>query len=77
VRVPVPRADIAAWIDVVFEAHPHEVARLRAGEHRLVDFFVGRVLAISGGRADPIDARRMIAERSASAWGANGGVSAT
>lgn len=68
---------MAAWIDVVFEAHPHEVARLHAGEHRLVDFFVGRVLAISGRRADPLEARRMIAERSASAWGANGDASAT
>jgi Asp-tRNA(Asn)/Glu-tRNA(Gln) amidotransferase B subunit len=64
---------VSAWIDVVFEAHPHEVVRLRSGDRRLIDFFVGRVLAISGGRADPVDTRRMIAERSSAAWGESGG----
>ncbi len=63
------RAALTAWVDAIIEAHPHEVARLRAGERRLMDFFVGRVLAISGGRADPIEARRVIADRSARGWG--------
>jgi Asp-tRNA(Asn)/Glu-tRNA(Gln) amidotransferase B subunit len=75
VSVPPPADPVAlsAWIDAVFEAHPHEVARLRAGEQRLMDFFVGRVLVISGGRADPVDTRRMIAERSSAGWEEPGG----
>ncbi len=63
------REALTAWVDVIFAAHPAEVARLRSGERRLTDFFVGRVLAISGGRADPLGVRRIIAERSAREWG--------
>jgi len=66
-------AALAAWIDAVFEAHPHEVARLRSGDQRPLDFVVGRVLMISGGRADPVATRRMIAERLSPTWGEPGG----
>ncbi|MDH3571579.1 MAG: hypothetical protein OER89_15515 [Gemmatimonadota bacterium] len=70
---PMDPTALSAWIDAVFEAHPHEVARLRAGEQRPMDFVVGRVLMISGGRADPVATRRMIAGRLSPTWGEPGG----
>lgn len=42
-----------AWITEVFEAHPDEVARYRAGETQLLGFLVGRVMGRSRGSADP------------------------
>jgi len=41
------------WIRSVLEEHPGEAQRCRDGETRLLGFFVGRVMARSGGRADP------------------------
>ena len=35
------------------DAHPDELERLRAGNDGLVDFFVGKVMAATQGRADP------------------------
>jgi aspartyl-tRNA(Asn)/glutamyl-tRNA(Gln) amidotransferase subunit B len=41
------------WIDEVVAANPKEVARFRAGEARLMAFFVGQVMKRSQGQADP------------------------
>jgi aspartyl-tRNA(Asn)/glutamyl-tRNA(Gln) amidotransferase subunit B len=46
-------AAIAAAVADVLAAHPAEVARLRAGEERLIGFLVGKVMQATGGRADP------------------------
>jgi aspartyl-tRNA(Asn)/glutamyl-tRNA(Gln) amidotransferase subunit B len=44
---------LEAWVGEVIEAHPGEVARYRTGEVRLLGFLMGRVMARSGGQADP------------------------
>ena len=44
---------LSAWIDEVLAAHPAELERFRAGESKLIGFFVGQVMKRSGGRADP------------------------
>ncbi len=52
-------ADLDQWIRQVIERHPDEVARYRAGEDRLLGFFVGQAMRMSGGKADP----RRVSER--------------
>jgi aspartyl-tRNA(Asn)/glutamyl-tRNA(Gln) amidotransferase subunit B len=44
---------LEAWVRQVLDAHPQEVARLRAGEKKLMGFFVGQVMRLSGGKANP------------------------
>jgi len=44
---------LAAAVAEVLAAHPDELARLRAGEQRLVGFLVGKVMQATGGKADP------------------------
>jgi len=44
---------LAAAVAEVLAAHPEELARLQAGDQRLVGFLVGRVMQATGGRADP------------------------
>ncbi len=44
---------LAEWVDEVLAAHPAELERFRAGESKLIGFFVGQVMKRSGGRADP------------------------
>jgi aspartyl-tRNA(Asn)/glutamyl-tRNA(Gln) amidotransferase subunit B len=49
-------SDVAAleqWVEEVLTAHPGEVGRYRAGETRLMGFFVGQVMKKSQGKADP------------------------
>jgi aspartyl-tRNA(Asn)/glutamyl-tRNA(Gln) amidotransferase subunit B len=56
---------LAAMVDAVLADHSEELARLRAGEDRLVGFLVGRVMASSGGKADPARVADLIRRRSA------------
>ncbi|MGH7517243.1 MAG: Asp-tRNA(Asn)/Glu-tRNA(Gln) amidotransferase subunit GatB [Gemmatimonadales bacterium] len=44
---------LAGWVDDVLRAHPGEVERYRAGEKKLMGFFVGQVMKKSQGKADP------------------------
>jgi aspartyl-tRNA(Asn)/glutamyl-tRNA(Gln) amidotransferase subunit B len=44
---------LAAWVRDVLAAHPDEVRRYRAGEGKLLAFFMGQVMKASQGRADP------------------------
>jgi len=44
--------DLAAAVDAAIAAHPAEAARLRDGEQKLNGFFVGKVMAATGGKAD-------------------------
>lgn len=46
-------AQLDAWIEEVLADHPDEVERFRGGEARLLGFLMGRVMARSGGSADP------------------------
>ena len=54
---------IARWVDEVVAENPEEAERLRSGEGRLRGFFMGQIMKKSGGRADPGEAARILAER--------------
>ncbi len=45
--------ELTAWVDAVIAENAEEVERYRAGEARLIGFFVGQTMKKSGGRADP------------------------
>ena len=50
-------------VDVLAE-HAEALASYRAGEnHRLASFFVGRAMAASGARADPVVLQRVVRAR--------------
>ena len=44
---------IDAIVDEVIAANPSEAARYRAGEEKLLGFFVGQVMKLSRGKANP------------------------
>jgi aspartyl-tRNA(Asn)/glutamyl-tRNA(Gln) amidotransferase subunit B len=46
-------AQLEAWVAGAVGEHPEELARYRAGEARLLGFFVGQVMKRSAGKADP------------------------
>jgi aspartyl-tRNA(Asn)/glutamyl-tRNA(Gln) amidotransferase subunit B len=56
-------AAIAGWADAVIAEYPAEAARVRAGETRLLDFLMGRLMTRSGGRADPRLAAEVLRRR--------------
>jgi aspartyl-tRNA(Asn)/glutamyl-tRNA(Gln) amidotransferase subunit B len=47
------QAALTSWVEEVLAAYPNEVARFRAGENKLMAFFVGQVMKRSKGKADP------------------------
>jgi aspartyl-tRNA(Asn)/glutamyl-tRNA(Gln) amidotransferase subunit B len=51
---------LEAWVDEVIRDHPAEADRVRQGDTRLVAFLMGRVMRLSGGRADPRRAAAML-----------------
>lgn len=44
---------IEAWVDEVIENNPKQVEQLREGQTKLMGFFVGQVMKLSQGKADP------------------------
>jgi aspartyl-tRNA(Asn)/glutamyl-tRNA(Gln) amidotransferase subunit B len=54
---------LGGWVNEVFAAHPGEVARYRAGETKLMSFFVGQVMKRSKGKADPKGVQPVLAEK--------------
>jgi len=44
---------LVVWVEEVLAAHPKEVERYRAGETKLIGFFVGQVMKQIQGKADP------------------------
>jgi aspartyl-tRNA(Asn)/glutamyl-tRNA(Gln) amidotransferase subunit B len=55
-------ARLREWVAEVVAEHSAAVAQLRAGEGKVIGFLVGQVMRRSQGRADPAQARRLIAE---------------
>jgi aspartyl-tRNA(Asn)/glutamyl-tRNA(Gln) amidotransferase subunit B len=51
---------LAGWVDEVIAAHPDEVRRYRAGEGKLMGFFVGQVMKRSRGTAYPMGVQRLL-----------------
>ena len=56
-------ARIVRWVEDVVAEFPGEVARLRAGEEKLLAFLMGQVMKRSQGRADPRRATDILRER--------------
>jgi aspartyl-tRNA(Asn)/glutamyl-tRNA(Gln) amidotransferase subunit B len=56
------REALEAWIRELLDEHPRKADRIRGGETRLLDFFVGRVMQRSGGRAAPRRVRELLIE---------------
>jgi aspartyl-tRNA(Asn)/glutamyl-tRNA(Gln) amidotransferase subunit B len=54
---------LGGWVDEVIAAHPAEAARYRAGETKLMSFFVGQVMKRSKGKADPKGVQPVLAEK--------------
>lgn len=48
------------FILTVFEQHPDEVARFKGGENQLTGFFMGQLMKVSGGKADPKAANQLL-----------------
>jgi len=48
------------YIAKVMELNPTEVARYRAGEKQLIGFFMGQLMKVSGGKADPKVSNQML-----------------
>jgi aspartyl-tRNA(Asn)/glutamyl-tRNA(Gln) amidotransferase subunit B len=54
---------LAGWVDQALAANPAEVARYRGGEQKLMGFFVGQVMKLSGGKADPKGVGALLQEK--------------
>ena len=54
---------LATWVDEVLATSPAEVARYRAGETKLMAFFVGQVMKRSKGKADPKAVQPVLQEK--------------
>ena len=44
---------IAAFVDQAVAAHPAQVEQFRAGNEKVLQFFVGQVMKLSRGKANP------------------------
>jgi len=51
---------IAGLVAKVLAEHPGEVARVAAGEEKLIGFLVGQVMRAGGGKADPKVVDRLV-----------------
>ncbi|MGH7569678.1 MAG: Asp-tRNA(Asn)/Glu-tRNA(Gln) amidotransferase subunit GatB [Gemmatimonadales bacterium] len=54
---------VAGWVTDVLAAHPAEVGRYKSGETKLMAFFLGQVMKLSRGKADPKLAQRVLEEQ--------------
>jgi len=55
-------ATVQGWIEQIVQVHPRELQRLRNGEARLLEFFVGELMKRAKGRLDPHRARAAMAK---------------
>ncbi len=53
-------SSIQTFIEEVIKQHPAEVERYRNGEKQLVGFFMGQLMRVSGGKADPKAANSLL-----------------
>jgi aspartyl-tRNA(Asn)/glutamyl-tRNA(Gln) amidotransferase subunit B len=53
-------SSILAYIDQVITENPNEVARYRNGEKQLSGFFMGQLMKVSKGKADPKSANALL-----------------
>jgi len=58
-------AEIAALVAAVLQEHPAEVARVAAGEEKLLGFLVGQVMRAGKGKTDPKVVDRLVRSQTA------------
>lgn len=51
---------LAEWVREAVRSNPEEARRYAGGEEKLLGFFMGQVMRIAGGRADPQKARELL-----------------
>ncbi|MEA2048124.1 MAG: glutamine--tRNA ligase/YqeY domain fusion protein [Campylobacterota bacterium] len=56
-------SQISPIIDEVIAKHPENVAKFKAGNSKLLGFFVGQVLKATGGKANPKVVNELVAEK--------------
>ncbi len=56
-------AQLAAQIDAILAANPKPVAQYRAGDTKVLGWFVGQVMRATRGQADPVALDRLLRER--------------
>jgi glutaminyl-tRNA synthetase len=56
-------AIISPIIDEIIAKNPDNVAKFRAGNTKLLGFFVGQVLKATGGKANPKIVNELVAEK--------------
>lgn len=54
---------VLPYVQAVLDAHPTEVEQYRAGGHKLLGFFMGKVMQASEGRADAASVRTLLQEQ--------------
>lgn len=54
---------LEAWVDQVVSANPDAVERFRGGEAKLMGFFVGQVMKLSAGKADPKELTALLQQK--------------
>jgi aspartyl-tRNA(Asn)/glutamyl-tRNA(Gln) amidotransferase subunit B len=60
---------LEAAVDAVLAGHPAEIAAFRGGKTKLLSFFVGKVMAGTGGKANPAVVNRLLREKLGTASG--------
>ena len=54
---------IEALVDQVISAYPDQVDQFRAGKKKILGFFVGKVMKMTGGQANPALINRVLSRR--------------
>jgi aspartyl-tRNA(Asn)/glutamyl-tRNA(Gln) amidotransferase subunit B len=54
---------LEGWVDEVISACRDEVSRFRGGDQKLMGFFVGQVMKLSGGKADPREVSELVRKK--------------
>ena len=49
-----------AYVLKVIEGNPSEIERYKAGDKQLIGFFMGQLMKVSGGKADPKKANSIL-----------------
>jgi len=55
--------ELLKWIDKILKEYPKEATAYKAGKSKLLGFFVGQVLRISKGKANPVKVKTLLKER--------------
>ena len=54
---------IEGWVDDVIAKNPKQVEQFKSGQTKILGFFVGQVMKLSQGKADPAMINQLIADK--------------